>query len=114
MVYDGVGQATFEGSLDCLVKRGLMVSFGNASGPVSIPKLTILAEKGSLYLTRPTSAAYFPTGAELREAAQALFSTILAGHIKVSIDQTFPLADAVKADQALESRATTGQTVLVQ
>jgi len=113
VVYDGVGQATFEGSLDCLVKRGLMVSFGNASGPVSIPKLTILAEKGSLYLTRPTSAAYFPTGVELREAAQALFSTILAGHIKVSIDQRFPLADAVRAHQALESRATTGQTVLV-
>ncbi|RYE73171.1 MAG: quinone oxidoreductase, partial [Hyphomicrobiales bacterium] len=113
VVYDGVGQATFEGSLDCLRKRGLMVSFGNASGPVSIPKLGILADKGSLYLTRPTSGAYFPTGTELRTAAKALFDTILAGRIKVSVDQTFPLADAVKAHQALEARETTGQTVLV-
>jgi len=113
VVYDGVGQATFEGSLDCLCKRGLMVSFGNASGPVSIPKLGILADKGSLYLTRPTGAAYFPTGTELRIAAKALFDVILAGRVKISVDQTFPLADAVKAHQALEARQTTGQTLLV-
>lgn len=113
VVYDGVGQATFEGSLDCLCKRGLMVSFGNASGPVSIPKLGILADKGSLYLTRPTGAAYFPTGLELRIAAKALFDVILAGRVKVSVDQTFPLTDAVKAHRALEARETTGQTLLI-
>lgn len=113
VVYDGVGQATFEGSLDCLCPRGLMVSFGNASGPVSVPSLGILAAKGSLYLTRPTGAAYFPTGTELRIAAEALFSTILAGHIKISVDQTFALADAVKAHRALEARETTGQTLLI-
>jgi NADPH2:quinone reductase len=113
VVYDGVGQATFEGSLDCLCTRGLMVSFGNASGPVSIPKLGILADKGSLYLTRPTGAAYFPTGTELRIAAQALFDVILAGRVKVSVDQTFPLTDAVKAHRALEARETTGQTLLI-
>jgi NADPH2:quinone reductase len=113
VVYDGVGQATFEGSLDCLCKRGLMVSFGNASGPVSIPKLSILADKGSLYLTRPTGGAYFPTGTELRIAAKALFDVILAGRVKVSIAQRFPLADAVKAHKALEARETTGQTLLI-
>jgi NADPH:quinone reductase len=113
VVYDGVGQTTFEGSLDCLCMRGLMVSFGNASGPVSIPRLGVLADKGSLYLTRPTSGAYFPTGTELRIAAKALFDVILAGRVKISIAQRFPLADAVKAHKALEARETTGQSVLV-
>lgn len=113
VVYDGVGQATFEGSLDCLCKRGLMVSFGNASGPVSVPRLGILADKGSLYVTRPTSASYFTTGDELRLAAGALFDAILRGSIDISISQRFPLADAVKAHQALEARQTTGQSVLV-
>ncbi len=113
VVYDGVGQATFEASLDCLRPRGLMVSFGNASGPVSIPRLTILAEKGSLFLTRPTSAAYFPDGDRLREAAKALFEAIIRGDIRVFIGQTWPLAQAVEATRALEARRTTGSTVLI-
>jgi len=113
VVYDGVGKATFEKSLDCLKPRGLMVSFGNASGPVSVPDLGILARKGSLYITRPTSGWYFSTRDELLEAADALFGAILTGFIRVSIGQTFKLADAVAAHQALESRGTTGSVVLL-
>lgn len=113
VVYDGVGQATFEPSLDCLRPRGLMVSFGNASGPVSIPRLGILAEKGSLFVTRPTSAAYFVTAQDLRTASAALFDMIAAGKITIAIDQTVPLADVVEAQKALEARSTTGSTVLV-
>lgn len=113
VVYDGVGAATFEPSLDCLRVRGLMVSFGNASGPVSIPKLGVLADKGSLYVTRPTGAAYFRTADDLRTAAEAVFNMIALGKVKVAIDQTFPLADAVAAHRALEARSTTGSTLLL-
>jgi NADPH2:quinone reductase len=113
VVYDGVGQATFEPSLDCLRPRGLMVSFGNASGPVSVPDLRILARKGSLYVTRPTSGAYFATTAELRKAAQMLFAAIADGTIKVSVNQRFALEDAVEAHRALEARETTGSTLLL-
>lgn len=113
VVYDGVGAATFEASLDCLKLRGLMVSFGNASGPVSIPKLGILAEKGSLYVTRPTGAGYFRTAEDLRIAADALFNLITLGKLTVSIDQTWPLAEAVEAHRALEARNTTGSTLLL-
>ena len=113
VVYDGVGQATFEPSLDCLRPRGLMVSFGNASGPVSIPRLGILAEKGSLFVTRPTSAAYFRTAADLRTGASALFDMIAAGKIAIAIDQTVPLAQVVEAQKSLEGRSTTGSTVLI-
>jgi NADPH2:quinone reductase len=113
VVYDGVGAATFEASLDCIKPRGLMVSFGNASGPVSIPKLTILAEKGSLFLTRPTTGGYLRTAEDLRTGADALFKVIAEGKVKIAIDQTFPLADAAKAHVALESRETTGSTLLL-
>lgn len=113
VVYDGVGKATFEPSLDCLRPRGLMVSFGNASGPVSLPRLGILAEKGSLYVTRPTGASYFRTPEDLRTAAAALFAMIEAGRITISIDQRRPLAEAVEAHVALEARETTGSTVLI-
>lgn len=113
VVYDGVGAATFEPSLDCLRPRGLMVSFGNASGPVSIPRLTILAEKGSLFLTRPTTGGYIRTADDLRLAAEALFNMISLGKVKIAIDQTFPLADAAKAHAALEARETTGSTLLL-
>jgi NADPH:quinone reductase len=113
VVYDGVGQATFEPSLDCLKVRGLMVSFGNASGPVSIPRLGILAEKGGLYVTRPTGASYFRTHEDLSIAAEALFNMIELGKIKIAIDQTRPLAEAMEAQQELEARATTGSTVLL-
>lgn len=113
VVYDGVGKATFEPSLDCLRPRGLMVSFGNASGPVSLPRLGILAEKGSLYVTRPTGASYFQTPEDLRTAAAALFQMIADGKITISIDQRRPLAEAVEAHIALEARETTGSTVLI-
>jgi NADPH2:quinone reductase len=113
VVYDGVGKATFEPSLDCLRPRGLMVSFGNASGPVALPRLAILAEKGSLYVTRPTGAAYFRTAEDIRTAAAALFNMIELGRIKVAIDQRRPLTEAVDAHRALEARETTGSTVLI-
>lgn len=113
VVYDGVGQATFEPSLDCLKVRGLMVSFGNASGPVSMPRLGILADKGSLYVTRPTGAAYFRTADDIRTAAEALFNMIELGKIRIAIDQTRPLAEAVEAQRALEARETTGSTLLL-
>ncbi|MDB5539956.1 MAG: Quinone oxidoreductase [Devosia sp.] len=113
VVYDGVGQATFEPSLDCLRVRGLMVSFGNASGPVSIPRLGILADKGSLYVTRPTGAGYFRAPEDLRTAASALFNMIELGKIKIAIGQTRPLAEAVEAQMALEARETTGSTLLL-
>jgi NADPH2:quinone reductase len=113
VVYDGVGKATFEKSLDCLRPRGLMVSFGNASGVVSIPDVTVLARKGSLYVTRPTGNAYFATREDLLEGARMLFKAIANGAIKVQIGQTFPLADAAKAHRALEGRQTTGSVVLL-
>jgi NADPH2:quinone reductase len=113
VVYDGVGKATFERSLDCLRPRGLMVSFGNASGPVSIDNLMVLARKGSLYLTRPTSAGYFVTGDDVRKAAAALFAVIGSGRVKVAIDQRFPLSEIAAAHAALEARRTTGSTVIL-
>jgi NADPH2:quinone reductase len=113
VVYDGVGKATFEASLDCLRVRGLMVSFGNASGPVSLPRLGLLADKGSLYVTRPTGGAYFRTAEDIRTASAALFDMIGRGKIKIAIDQRRPLAEAVEAQMALEARETTGSTVLI-
>jgi NADPH2:quinone reductase len=113
VVYDGVGKATFEKSLDCLRTRGLMVSFGNASGVVSIPDLTALSRKGSLYVTRPISHHYFPARTDLLEGASALFGAIGSGAIKVRIGRTFPLADAAEAHRALENRQTTGSVVLL-
>jgi NADPH2:quinone reductase len=113
VVYDGVGKDTFEASLDCLRPRGLMASFGNASGVVSIPDITVLARKGSLYVTRPTGAHYFSTRAELLEGATALFAAISSGAIKIDAGQTFPLANAADAHRALEGRQTTGSVVLI-
>jgi NADPH2:quinone reductase len=113
VVYDGVGKATFEKSLDCLRPRGLMVSFGNASGVVSIPDITVLSRKGSLYVTRPTSAHYFAARADLVDGAAALFGAVLAGQIKVEIGRRFALHEAVAAHQALEGRETTGSVVLI-
>ncbi|ODT76442.1 MAG: quinone oxidoreductase [Pelagibacterium sp. SCN 64-44] len=113
VVYDGVGKATFEGSLDSLRPRGLMVSFGNASGVVSIPDLVILSKKGSLYLTRPTGVHYFARREDLLEGAAALFAAIKSGDIKVNIDRTFPLERAADAHRALEQRETTGSVLLL-
>lgn len=113
VVYDGVGKATFEGSLDSLRPRGLLASFGNASGVVSIPDLGLLARKGSLYVTRPTGAHYFPNRESLLEGAKALFDAILSGAIRVEISRTYPLAEAAEAHRALEGRETTGSVVLL-
>lgn len=113
VVYDGVGKATFEGSLDCLRPRGLLASFGNASGVVSVPDLGILARKGSLYVSRPTGAHYFAERADLLEGAKALFEAILSGAIKVEIGRTFALSDVADAHRALEARETTGSVVLL-
>tara|TARA_R110000868_G_scaffold104509_6_gene287688 strand:+ start:2932 stop:3903 length:972 start_codon:yes stop_codon:yes gene_type:complete len=113
VVYDGVGKATFEKSLDCLRPRGLLASFGNASGVVAIPDITVLARKGSLYVTRPTGAHYFSQRAELLEGAKALFDAVASGAIKVQVNHSFPLAQAADAHRALESRQTTGSVVLI-
>jgi len=113
VVYDGVGAATFEKSLDCLRPRGLMVSYGNATGPVSVPDLGILARKGSLFLTRPTGAQYFPDRNATLAAAEALFAALESGVIKPHIGQKFPLSEAAAAHRALEARNTQGATILI-
>jgi NADPH2:quinone reductase len=113
VVYDGVGKSTFEGSLDSLRPRGLLASFGNASGVVSMPDLGILARKGSLYVTRPTGTHYFPRRENLLEGANALFGAVLSGDIKVEIGRTYPLVEAAEAHRALEGRETTGSVVLL-
>ena len=113
VVYDSVGKATWETSLDCLAPLGLMVSFGNASGPVSGVNLGILTQKGSLYVTRPMLGTYVARRDQLEEGSRELFEQVLSGAIKVEIGQRFALTDAGKAHAALESRATTGSTVMV-
>ena len=113
VVYDGVGKATFEKSLDCLRPRGLLVSFGNASGVVSIPDLTVLSRKGSLYVTRPTSGHYFTDRKTLLEASSRLFDAVKTGAVKVDIGRTYPLDQAADAHRALEGRETTGSVVLL-
>lgn len=113
VVYDGVGKATFEQSLDCLRPRGLMVSFGNASGPVTGVALGMLASKGSLYVTRPTSGHYYGDKASLRRTMGTVFDAVLSGKIRPTINQRFKLADVADAHRALEARETTGSTILV-
>ena len=113
VVYDSVGKDTFLKSLDCLQPRGLMVSFGNASGPVGPTDLGILAAKGSLYITRPTLISYTAKRDELVGAAKELFDMVLSGKVKVQPRQTYPLKEAAQAHRDLEARKTTGSTVLV-
>jgi NADPH:quinone reductase len=113
VVYDSVGKDTWAVSLDCLAPLGLMVSFGNASGPVPPFDLGILGAKGSLYLTRPTLPTYTAKRADLERAAADLFSVVASGAVKIEVNQTFPLRDAAKAHIALEARQTTGSTVLI-
>jgi NADPH2:quinone reductase len=112
VVYDGVGRDTFMKSLDCLARRGMMVSYGNASGPVDPFPATLLATKGSLFLTRPTLYDYVITSAELQQAAKELFDVIESGKVKIEVKQRFALKDAAEAHRALEARKTTGSTVL--
>ena len=112
VVYDSVGKDTFLKSLDCLRPRGLMVSFGNASGPVDPFSPAILAQKGSLFLTRPTLYNYIADRAELETAARELFEVVESGKVKIEIKQRFPLKDAAEAHRALEARKTSGSTIL--
>jgi NADPH2:quinone reductase len=113
VAYDSVGAATFEGTLASLAKRGLFVSFGNASGPPPAIAPARLLQAGSVFLTRPTMGDYLATTAELDESAAALFEVIGSGKVKIEIGQTFALADARKAHEALEARDTVGASLLI-
>lgn len=112
VVYDSVGKATFEASLDCLAPLGLMVTFGNASGPVPPFAPSILAEKGGLFLTRPTLAPYIATREQYETAAAALFDHLLQGTIRIDIAARFPLSDAGAAHRFIESRKAEGSVIL--
>lgn len=113
VVYDGVGKDTFVESLDCLSPLGLMASFGNASGAVAPVNIGILAQKGSLFLTRPTLVNYTGTREDLLTAARELFAVVKKGAVKITINQRYPLREAAQAHRDLEARKTTGSTVLL-
>ena len=113
VVYDGVGKDTWETSLDCLQPRGLMVSFGNASGAVDGVNLGILAAKGSLFVTRPTLATHVATAEKMQAAADELFELVLAKKIKMQIDQRYTLDQVAKAHKDLQARKTTGASIFV-
>jgi NADPH2:quinone reductase len=113
VVYDAVGKDTYPSSLDCLKPRGLWVSFGNASGAITNFDLLGLSSKGSLYATRPTLGTYVATRAELLENANELFEVVAKGIVKINVNHTYPLRDAQQAHRELESRKTTGSTVLL-
>jgi NADPH2:quinone reductase len=113
VVYDSVGKDTFFESLDCLRRRGMMVSFGNASGPAPAFAPLELARRGSLYLTRPSLFDYIAEHAELVSAARALFARVHAGQLRVVVGQRYPLAEAAQAHRDLEMRRTVGASVLL-
>ena len=113
VVYDSIGKDTFMTSLDCLAPLGMMVCYGNASGPVPPVDIGILAAKGSLFLTRPSLATYTAKVADLRKVSADLFDVVASGAVKIQVNQTYPLKDAAAAHIALEARKTTGSTVLV-
>ena len=113
VVYDSVGKDTFDDSLRCLQPRGLMVSFGNASGAVEPFRPVLLAQKGSLFLTRPTLANYTSTRQELEETTAELFDVVGSGAVRIEVNQTYALQDAAQAHRDLEARRTTGSTVLI-
>jgi NADPH2:quinone reductase len=113
VVYDSVGESTFEKSLDSLQPRGMLVSFGNSSGPVPPFKPAILSTKGSLFLTRPTLVHYTLTRQELLERAAEVFEWVKTGVLKLRIDSTFPLSQAAEAHRRLESRASSGKILLL-
>lgn len=112
VVYDSVGRTTFEGSLDCLEPRGMLVGFGNASGKPPPFDMGILAQKGSLYLTRPILFTYTAARADLLQSAGALFELVEAGKVRIEVGQRWPLAEARACHEALEARKTTGSTIL--
>ena len=113
VVYDSIGKDTFDRSLDCLAPRGYMVNFGNASGAVTSVNPGILGQKGSLFLTRPSLMNYTGTREELELSSGRLFDMVKSGKVKLEINQTYPLKDAVKAHKDLEGRKTTGSTVFL-
>ncbi len=113
VVYDSIGKATFEDSLDCLRPFGLLVSFGNASGPVDPFNIASLGPKGSLFVTRQTLATHTATRELLDECAGALFDVVENGHVKINVNQTYPLSETAQAHTDLEARKTTGSTVLL-
>ncbi len=113
VVYDSIGKDTFMASLDSLAPLGMMVSFGNASGPVGAIDVGLLGAKGSLFLTRPGLATYTAKRADLQRAASELFDVVGRGVVNIRVNQTFPLEDAARAHEALEARLTTGSTILL-
>lgn len=113
VVYDSVGRDTFAGSLDCLKPRGLFVSFGNASGPAPDISLLTLAQKGSLFVTRPTLFTYIASRADLEETAADLMAVVANGTVRIPVSQTYALKDAARAHSDLEGRMTTGASVLL-
>jgi NADPH2:quinone reductase len=112
VVYDSIGKDTFMQSIDCLRPRGLMALFGQASGPVPPIDINLLAQKGSLYLTRPTLGTFIASAEDLKKTADDLFDVVASGKVKISVNQTYPLKDAAQAHRDLEARKTTGSTVL--
>jgi NADPH2:quinone reductase len=112
VVYDSVGRDTFLKSLDCLRPRGLMVTFGQSSGPIEPFSPNVLQQKGSLFLTRPTLFHYIATRPELEQSADDLFEMVRSGKVKIEAKQNFPLKDAAEAHRALEARKTSGSTIL--
>jgi NADPH2:quinone reductase len=113
VVYDSIGKDTFDGSLDCLSPFGLLASYGNASGPVPPVNLGVLGPKGSLYVTRPTLFTHLATREGTQAMADDLFGMVTSGQVNIRIDQRFALDAVADAHRALESRATTGSTVLL-
>ena len=113
VVYDGVGKSTFEGSLDCLRMLGMLVSYGNASGPVPPFEPAILSQKGSLFFTRPTLMHYTAKAEDLQASARELFDVVGSGAVRIAVTQTYPLSEAAQAHRDLEARKTTGSTVLL-
>ena len=113
VVYDSVGKDTYMASLDSLRPLGMLVSFGQASGPIPPMDLGILAPKGSLYVTRPTLMTYCAETNDMRQSAQKVMDVIASGDVKIEVNQDFPLKDAVEAHRSLEGRKTTGSTVMI-
>lgn len=113
VVYDSIGRDTFRGSLDCLRPLGMMVSFGNSSGPVPAFEPALLAQKGSLFFTRPSLFTYTARRADLTAMAAELFEVVLSGQVNIAVNQTYPLREAARAHADLEARRTTGSTVLI-
>ena len=113
VVYDGIGKTTFPASLDCIRPLGMFVSFGSASGPIEAFNINILQQKGSLFATRPTLNNYIAKREDLVATAKSLFDVVISGKVKIPINQTYKLKDAQKAHRDLESRATTGSSILV-